>query len=85
MRRPVVPWATALGAIARFELGESGVGAVCACVLVDGKPTWTGAWGTTDGTPSEVPAATTIFRAASVTKMFTGLMLLQLAERGRLR
>lgn len=85
MRRRIVLWATALGAIARFELGESGVGAVCACVLVDGNPTWTGAWGTTDGTPSKAPATTTIFRAASVTKMFTGLMLLQLAERGRLR
>jgi len=73
-----------LAAIARFELGDAPVGGVCAR-YIDGDDEWTGAWGTSARSSSEPPTPSTVFRAASVTKMFTGLMLLQLAERGRLR
>lgn len=75
----------ALAAIARFELGDAGVGGVCARYLELDQREWTGSWGTFSRDSSEPPTAATVFRAASVTKMFTGLMLLQLAERGRLR
>lgn len=58
---------------------------MCARYIELGEQEWTGSWGKSAQSASEPPTATTVFRAASVTKMFTGLMLLQLAERGRLR
>jgi CubicO group peptidase (beta-lactamase class C family) len=74
-----------LAAIARFELGDAEVGGVCARYVQIGQNEWTGSWGKSARNASEPPTERTVFRAASVTKMFTGLMLLQLAERGRLR
>lgn len=75
----------ALAAIARFELGDGEVGGVCAHYVELDQQDWIGSWGKSARSASEPPTAKTIFRAASVTKMFTGLMLLQLAERRRVR
>jgi CubicO group peptidase (beta-lactamase class C family) len=75
----------ALAAVARFELGDAEVGGVCARYVELSQQERTGSWGKSARGASEPPTASTVFRAASVTKMFTGLMLLQLAERGHLR
>ena len=69
--------------MAEFELGTHDVGGMSVALVVDASVAWTKTYGWAD---AHVRAdARTVFRAASVTKPFTGLMLLRLAERGALR
>ena len=69
--------------LAAFELSTHDVGGMSVALIVDGSVSWTKTYGWADA--NRHPDASTVYRAASVTKPFTGLMLLQLAERGALR
>ncbi|MEJ2218745.1 MAG: serine hydrolase [Gemmatimonadota bacterium] len=51
-------------------------------VLVSGRPMWTGARGVSHGTVAITPAS--VFAAGSITKTFTSLTILRLAEEGML-
>jgi D-alanyl-D-alanine carboxypeptidase len=62
------------------ELGlHGGVGA-SAAVMIVGRPPWTGASGTSDGSAPITPEM--LFGIASVTKTFVATVVLQLAEEG---
>jgi len=69
--------------LATFELGDHDIGGMSIALIVDGSVAWTKTYGWADA--DRRPDTNTVYRAASVTKPFTGLMLLQLAERGALR
>ena len=65
------------------EYAKDNVGGVTVGVVVGPNLVWTKSYGYADA-ERKIPATKdTVYRIASVTKRFTGLMLLQLAERGR--
>ena len=58
-------------------------GAVMA-VSIPGEETWLGATGYTDRSRTQAMATNTRFRIASISKVFTAVVMLQLAEEGRI-
>jgi CubicO group peptidase (beta-lactamase class C family) len=65
------------------EYAKDNVGGVTVGVVVGPNLVWTKSYGYADA-ERKIPATKdTVYRLASVTKRFTGLMFLQLAERGR--
>jgi CubicO group peptidase (beta-lactamase class C family) len=86
---PVSP--TLRGSIERIdemtaaEYAKDNIGGVTVGVVVGPDLVWTKSYGYAD-MERKIPASKdTVYRIASVTKQFTGLMLLQLVERGRVR
>jgi len=69
--------------IAAFELGRHDVGGVSVALIAEASVAFKRTYGWADA--NRRADESTVYRAASVTKPFTGLMLLQLAERGALR
>ena len=84
MAEGFAPAVERLSQLAALELGDAKVGGVSAGIVIEGRVRWTGSWGGSETTGGDA-TATTRYAVASVTKLFTGLMLLQLADRGRLR
>jgi CubicO group peptidase (beta-lactamase class C family) len=67
------------------EYAKDNIGSVTVGIVVGSNLAWTKSYGYAD-MEKKVPATKdTVYRIASVTKQFTGLMLLQLVERGRVR
>ena len=67
------------------EYAKDNVGGVTVGVVVGPNLVWTKSYGYAD-VERKIPATKdTVYRVASVTKRFTGLMLLHLVERGRVR
>jgi len=67
------------------EYGKDNIGSVTVGIVVVSNLVWTKSYGYAD-MEKKVPATKdTVYRIASVTKLFTGLVLLQLVERGRVR
>lgn len=67
------------------EYAKDNIGSVTVGVVVGSNLIWTKSYGYAD-MERKVPATKdTVYRIASVTKQFTGLMLLQLVERRRVR
>ena len=67
------------------EYGKDNIGSVTVGIVVGSNLVWTKSYGYAD-MEKKVPATKdTVYRIASVTKLFTGLVLLQLVERGRVR
>jgi CubicO group peptidase (beta-lactamase class C family) len=65
------------------EYAKDNIGGVTVGVVVGSNLVWTKSYGHAD-MERKIPATKdTVYRIASVTKLFTGLMLLQLVERGR--
>ena len=65
------------------EYAKDNIGGVTIGVVVGSNLVWTKSYGYAD-MERKIPASKdTVYRIASVTKQFTGLMLLQLVERGR--
>ena len=65
------------------EYGKDHIGGVTVGIVVGPDLVWTKSYGYSD-MESKIPATKdTVYRIASATKQFTGLMLLQLVERGR--
>ncbi|HEX9614810.1 MAG TPA: serine hydrolase [Bacteroidota bacterium] len=73
-----------LSAVIRSELDQKGIPAAY-IALVDGQSVvWKGAFGFAD-TRRKIPASTNdVYRIASVSKLFTDIAIMQLAERGEL-
>lgn len=67
------------------EYAKDKIGSVTVGIVVGSNLVWAKSYGYAD-MEKKVPATKgTVYRIASVTKLFTGLMLLQLVERGRVR
>jgi CubicO group peptidase (beta-lactamase class C family) len=72
----------AIDALVAREFGRDGVGSITVGVVADGRLAWTRSYGMAD-MEAKVPASReSVYRIGSITKQFTGLMLLQLVERG---
>jgi CubicO group peptidase (beta-lactamase class C family) len=67
----------------RQEFAKSAAGgALTIGIIEQGSLAWTKSYGVTDVTAGSRPTSRTIYPIASVTKVVTGIMLLQLVERG---
>ncbi|HTE50842.1 MAG TPA: serine hydrolase domain-containing protein, partial [Kofleriaceae bacterium] len=84
---PRDPLATRWRQIERYVAEELRAGAVpgAAVAVVRGDAAWTRGFGATAIDRSEPVTASTRFPIASLTKLFTGVVILQLVERGALR
>ena len=74
----------ALDAMLDKEMGELAMPGVSAAMMVRGKLVWTGARGWADYEKRLPVAKDTPFNIASLTKPMTGVVLMQLVERGQL-
>lgn len=66
------------------EIGTKVTGAQAA-ILIPGKGIWTGSAGTADTKTGRDITTTDTFQIASITKVFTAIVILQLIEEGKLR
>ena len=67
------------------EYAQDPIGSLSVGVVADGGLAWTKSYGFADVDAKRVATDQTPYRVGSITKQFTGLMLLQLAEQGKLR
>jgi CubicO group peptidase (beta-lactamase class C family) len=67
------------------EFAKDPVGSLVVGVVDGGKLAWTKSWGHADTAARRPVSDGTYYRIGSITKQFTGLMLLQLAEHGTVR
>lgn len=74
-----------IGAMAEKELAKSGVGSVTVGVICGPKLAWTKSLGLADIVAERAATKDSVYRIGSITKQLTGLMLLQLAERGKVK
>ena len=71
--------------LAKAELAKDNIGSVTVGVVADGALVWTRSFGYAD-MERKIPAdAETVYRIGSITKQFTGVMLLQLVEKAAVR
>ena len=68
--------------LAREQMGPEALGGMTVGVVVDGHLAWTASYGFADTERHEPASRTTSYRIGSITKQFTGIMLLQLVDRG---
>lgn len=74
-----------LDAYAAREFAADPVGSLMVGVVTDGALSWTKSYGFADAETRRPATDRTYYRVGSITKQFTALMLLQLAERGKVR
>ncbi len=78
----------ALAEVDAFAAGEyqkDPIGGLMLGVVADGGLAWSKSYGFADAETKKAATDQTNYRVGSITKQFTGLMLLQLAERGKVR
>jgi CubicO group peptidase (beta-lactamase class C family) len=68
-----------------LELAKENLGSVTVGIVSGADLVWTRSFGFADMEEKVLATENSIYRIGSITKQFTGLMLLQLAERGRVR
>jgi D-alanyl-D-alanine carboxypeptidase len=71
--------------MAALELAKEPVGSVTVGVVSDAGLVWTRSFGYADMEKKILATRDSVYRIGSITKQFTGFMLLQLAERGKVR
>ncbi|MGH9348530.1 MAG: serine hydrolase domain-containing protein [Vicinamibacterales bacterium] len=76
---------TKLDTYAAGEFASDPAGSLVVGVVADGGLAWTRSYGFADAEAKRTPTDQTPYRVGSITKQFTALMLLQLAERGKVR
>ena len=76
---------TAIDAMAAAELAKSGVGSVTIGVIRGPDLVWTKSYGLADIAAAKAAGKDSVYRIGSITKQLTGVMLLQLADRGKVR
>jgi D-alanyl-D-alanine-carboxypeptidase/D-alanyl-D-alanine-endopeptidase len=76
---------TEVDAFAAREYAADPIGGLMVGVVADGGLAWHKAYGFADAETKRVANENTPHRVGSITKQFVGLMLLQLAERGKVR
>jgi CubicO group peptidase (beta-lactamase class C family) len=74
-----------LDTYAAGEYAQDPVGSLMVGVVADGGLAWSKGYGFADVEAKRPPTDQTPYRVGSITKQFVGLMLLQLAERGKVR
>src|SRR5215475_12147752 len=72
-------------ALAAAELAKDNRGSVTVGVVSGGELVWTKSYGYADMEKKTPATKDTVYRIGSITKQFTGLMLLQLVEAGKVR
>ena len=74
----------AIGAAAQWELKEKAVPSIAIALVDRGGVVWSQAWGHADA-DGKVPAdANTVYRAGSVSKLFTDVAIMRLVEAGKI-
>ena len=68
-----------------LELAKESVGSVTIGVVSGSELVWTRSFGFADMENRVLATEDSVYRVGSITKQFTGLMLVQLAERGKVR
>jgi CubicO group peptidase (beta-lactamase class C family)/D-alanyl-D-alanine dipeptidase len=81
---PYQETAAALEGIVRNELADKGLPAVSIALIDDQQIVWARGFGFEDSTGKKAATADTVYRAGSVSKLFTGVALMRLVEAGRL-
>lgn len=90
LRPPTAPrseWsalAARLDAMVRAEMGEKAIPGFALALIDDGRTAWAQAWGVEDAARGVPASLKTVWRAGSVSKMFTDLAVIRLVEQGRL-
>lgn len=74
-----------LDSYAASEYAQDPVGSLMVGVVADGGLAWSKSYGFADVEAKRPATDQTLYRVGSITKQFTALMMLQLAERGKLR
>jgi CubicO group peptidase (beta-lactamase class C family)/D-alanyl-D-alanine dipeptidase len=76
--------AQALEGFVQQEMTDKGIPAVSIALVDDQRIVWARGFGFANRADSLPASATTVYRVGSVSKLFTGIGIMQLAERGRL-
>jgi CubicO group peptidase (beta-lactamase class C family) len=82
---PRPAWAGTLDSVARAAIAASKTPGASLAVVVDGQLVYAQAYGLANVETQQPMTSDMLLRVGSVTKMFTGTMLAELAERGQLR
>lgn len=72
-----------IDAMVAQELAKDGVGSVTIGIVSGPKLAWTKSYGQADMEAKRAASRDSVYRIGSITKQFTALMLLQLAEQGK--
>jgi CubicO group peptidase (beta-lactamase class C family) len=76
---------TGIEAMAAVEFASDPVGGLTLGLVVGRELVFTKSWGHADSEARRAASSDTVYRIGSITKQFTSLMLLQLADQGKLR
>jgi CubicO group peptidase (beta-lactamase class C family) len=88
--KPAIPAGLA-GAVEEVDksvsaaLSKDNLGSITVGIVAEGRLAWTRSYGYADMEKKVRASRNTVYRIGSITKQFTGLMLLQLVERGKVR
>lgn len=75
-------WHARLDAFIQQELTAKHIPALSVAVVADGREVWSNGYGISNPSAGTPVSPTTVYRVASVSKLFTALTVMQLAERG---
>ena len=79
---PSGQWHRPLDAFIQEELAEKGIPALSIVVVSDGEELWSKGYGLSDPATSRPVSPTTVYRVASVSKLFTAIAVMQQVEQG---
>ena len=71
-------------ALVARHMDESGIVGMGAAILIDGKPVWSKAYGFADRESGRPFTTDTVMNVGSVTKVFTGVAMMQAVQEGKL-
>jgi CubicO group peptidase (beta-lactamase class C family)/D-alanyl-D-alanine dipeptidase len=77
------PVAQAVEAFVQQQMTDKGIPAVSIALVDDQRIVWASGFGFADPRDSLPASATTVYRVGSISKLFTGIAVMQLVERGR--
>lgn len=80
----VVPGLDAVDPLAAKEYALDGIGSITVGIVSGGDLVWTKSYGFADMSTRRLADRQTVYRIGSITKMFTGVMLHQLIESGKI-
>ncbi len=83
-RSPWIETAVRLDRRIQAEIAEKGIPALSIALVDGGSIAWTQAYGVESSTRNQPASLDTVWRAGSVSKMFTDLAVMRLVERGQL-
>lgn len=76
--------AAAVAAAAQAEVADKGVPSIAVALVDRGGVIWSGAWGSGDAAGGMPATPALLYRAGSVSKLFTDVAVMRLVEQGRL-